>query len=111
MSSFDEWSDPQDAAGNKVMGILAYLGCLVIIPALAARDSAFARYHVNQGILLILVFMASQFISWIPFLPFKGIFSFVLSAYGLVGIVLGIMNVLNGRMKPIPLLGSIRVYN
>ena len=40
--------DAEDAEKNKVMGILAYLGILVLVPILAAKDSPFAKYHANQ---------------------------------------------------------------
>ena len=43
-----------DAEQNKVFGILAYLGILCLIPLLAAKDSRFARYHANQGLVLFL---------------------------------------------------------
>ena len=37
--------DPSDVEKNKVMGVLAYLGILVLIPILAAKESPFARFH------------------------------------------------------------------
>ena len=47
-----------DAQQNKVMGILAYLSWLVIVPLLAAKESPFARYHTNQGLVLAIVEIA-----------------------------------------------------
>ena len=41
-----------DVQENKVMGILAYLSFLVLIPLFAARESPFARFHTNQGLVL-----------------------------------------------------------
>ena len=41
--------DPNDVQSNKVMAILAYFGILFLIPLLAAKESAYARYHTNQG--------------------------------------------------------------
>ena len=40
--------------GNKVMAILSYFGILVLIPIFAAKDDAFARYHANQGLVLLI---------------------------------------------------------
>jgi len=34
------------------MAILAYLTWLVLIPLFAAKESKFARFHCNQGIVL-----------------------------------------------------------
>ena len=42
--------DPNDVQSNKVMAILAYFGILFLIPLLAAKESAYARYHTNQGL-------------------------------------------------------------
>ena len=44
--------DPQDIEKNKFMAILSYLGILVIVPILAAKESKFARFHANQGLIL-----------------------------------------------------------
>ena len=41
-----------DVQENKVMGILAYLSFLVLIPLFAAKESPFARFHTNQGLVL-----------------------------------------------------------
>lgn len=40
----------QDAQENKGMAVLAYL--IFLIPLLAAKESKFARYHTNQGLVL-----------------------------------------------------------
>ena len=47
--------NPQDIANNKAMAILAYLGILVLVPIFAANNSPFARYHANQGLILLIV--------------------------------------------------------
>ena len=46
--------DPDDAEKNKIFGILAYLGILCLVPIFAAKDSPFAKYHANQGLVLLL---------------------------------------------------------
>ena len=43
-----------DIEKNKVMAVLAYFGILVLIPIFAAKDSKFARFHANQGLVLAL---------------------------------------------------------
>ena len=47
--------DAEDADKNKIFGILAYLGILCLIPILVAKDSPFAKYHANQGLVLFLL--------------------------------------------------------
>ena len=61
--TLDPGVDPADFEKNKIFAILAYLGILVLIPILAAKDSPFAKYHANQGLVLLIgsfvAFMAS----------------------------------------------------
>ena len=49
---YTEVFDPNDVSSNRAMGILAYIGVLVLVPLFAAKDSPFARFHCNQGIVL-----------------------------------------------------------
>ncbi len=50
--------DPNDINQNKIMAILAYFGILVVIPILAAKESKFARFHANQGLVLFIASVA-----------------------------------------------------
>lgn len=106
--------NPSDIESNKVMGILAYLSWLVIIPLLAAKDSKFARFHCNQGIVLAIVeIVISILVSILSGIPLIGwIFSLVGGLIGLVCLILtiiGIINVVNGKAKELPLIGGIRI--
>jgi len=108
----------QDIEQGKVMGVLSYLGILVLIPIFAARESKFARFHANQGLILciaaIIYGVAYSVLSTIV-LAISWRLYFVVSLIGLVGVVflvlavLGIINVLNGRAKELPLIGKYRI--
>ena len=111
---FTSQMDPNDIQQNKVMGILAYLSWLVLIPLFAAKDSKFARFHCNQGIILAIVEIAA----WIVFgilslIPFVGLLFVILNI--LVNIIcfifaiLGIINAASGLAKELPLIGGIRI--
>ena len=110
--------DPQDIQNNKVMAILAYLGILVLIPLFAAKESKFARYHTNQGLVLCIAEIAYGItygvlssiilaISWRLY--------FITSIIGLVSLVflvilvIGIMNAANGRAKELPIIGKFKM--
>ena len=54
MSQENFTADPQDVQANKVMAILAYFGLFVLIPLFAAKESPFARFHTNQGLILLI---------------------------------------------------------
>ncbi|MCQ2449806.1 MAG: DUF4870 domain-containing protein [Clostridia bacterium] len=106
--------DAQDIETNKVYAILAYLSWLVIIPLLVAKDSKFARYHANQGLVLAIAEIAFGIVLGVlGRIPFLGII------FGLVGgvfelaclilTVIGILNAANGKAKELPIVGKFRL--
>lgn len=109
---------PADIEQNKVMALLSYLSILVLIPLLGAKESPFARYHANQGLLLCiasLIYGAAYTVLSTLLLAISWRLYFVVSLLGLAGVVflllaiLGILNALNGRAKELPLIGRFRI--
>ncbi len=111
-----------DAQNNKAMGVLAYLGILVLVPVFAARESKFARFHANQGLVLLLAEVAFGIVSAILTSIFTalllgsgawGLWSAITTILGLLWLVflvlaiIGIVNAVNGRCKPLPVIGGI----
>ncbi len=96
--------DPQDIADNKLMAALAYLGWLILIPLLAtpAKDSPFVRFHVNQGLILLVCILISGVLSAVCIGVITGIICVVL-------LVIGIVNALNGRAIELPIVGKYRI--
>lgn len=104
--------DPQqeessDVKENKGMAILAYI--IFFIPLLAAKDSKFAMYHANQGLILFLCWVGVSvlgtilpFIGWLLILPLGSLFLIIM-------LVLGIINAANGQEKPLPLIGKFKL--
>ena len=111
--------DPADIQQNKLMGVLAYLSWLVLIPIFAAPKSKFARFHANQGLILAIVHTSwiilstiLEFILTIINWYVGWIFGIIFTLLGLVFIaplILGIINASNGRAKELPLIGKIRI--
>ena len=105
---------PEDIEKNKVMAILAYLSWLVLIPLLAAKESKFARFHANQGLVLaiaeIILGIALGILEGIPLIGL--IFGLVGGLLGLVCLILailGIVNAANGKAKELPVIGKFRI--
>ncbi len=108
-----------DVTQNKAMGILAYFGPLVLIPILAAPKSMFARFHSNQGLVLLLADIAYSIINAILTAIFWAISwrlgSIMSSILGLVWIlfmvlaIIGIVNAASGRAKELPIIGKIKI--
>ena len=97
--------DAQDIEKNKVMAILAYI--LFFIPLLAAKDSKFARFHTNQGLVLFLGGIIASVVAVIPVIgwivaPIAGLVITVLA-------IIGIINALNGRAKELPVIGKFKI--
>jgi len=106
--------DEKDINDNKVMGVLSYIGILWLVPLLAAKDSKFAKFHANQGLVLwlasLILSVASMILAIIPIvgcvvailLPVVGIGGFVL-------MILGIINAAQGKAKELPIIGKYRI--
>lgn len=101
------------------MAVLAYFGILVLIPILAAKESKFARFHANQGLILLITGVAySIFVQVI--IKIVAFISYVLT--GIVGIalglawllllvlaIIGIINAVKGEFKQLPLIGQFQI--
>jgi uncharacterized membrane protein len=114
-----------DIEQNKVMAILAYLGILVFVPIFAAKESPFARYHANQGLILCIAMIAWAVVDSILTAILRAILWSGLglwSIYSLCGTVLnlvyiaftilaiiGILNAVNGKAKELPFIGKYKL--
>lgn len=93
-----------------LMGILSYLGPLVIISYLMKKDDPFVKFHIKQGLVLlsieviIWVLSASLFLwtLW-PIYRIIHLALFVLS-------IIGIINATQEKEKELPLVGSLSRY-
>jgi uncharacterized membrane protein len=90
---------------HKVNGILCYLGILIIIPFVndEAKKSAYVKFHLNQGLVLLLAWIVSGAVIWIPIVGWLlGIALFVIWIMAIVGAA-------QGEMKRVPLIGNIEL--
>lgn len=97
--------DAQDIEKNKVMAVLAYI--IFLIPLFAAKDSKFARFHTNQGLVL---FIGGIIASVVAVIPVVGWIVAPIAALAITVLaVIGIINALNGRAKELPLVGKFKI--
>lgn len=96
--------DPADVQQNKVMAVLSYFGLLVLVPIFAAKDSRFARFHANQGLILFLASVLVEILSGIVS-EWIGVLALLILALRVVGIVWAAQ----GKAKALPLIGSWRI--
>ena len=101
----------EDINNNKIMAVLAYIGILVLVPILAAKDSKFARFHANQGLVLLIAGIIGGIVGGLlGLIPYVGwIFGTVISIFFFVLAILGIVNAVQGKAKELPLIGKFKI--
>ncbi|MDR1765862.1 MAG: hypothetical protein LBR77_07220 [Lachnospiraceae bacterium] len=110
----------RDANDNKAMAIIAYI--IFFIPLLigAHKESPFVKFHTNQGTVLFIASLGYSIARWILGLvlyriPYIG--SLIMGLLNLASIlffvlcIIGIVNVVNGRCKELPIIGSFKVIS
>lgn len=103
-------SNEADVSQVRLFGILGYIfPILFFLPLVTdAKDNAFAKYHANQQLLLLLFLIIGNTAASILTVILIGLLLYpVVWIFGLVCMVMGIMNVVNDRQKPLPLIGTI----
>ena len=106
--AFDRFNNTEDTSSaytrqqiddGRVMGILAYIGFLVLVPILAEKNNPFVHR------VLVRVFLVTVFPMGIVLNMVLSIASLVFVAY----MVIGIVNVCCGRAKELPIIGWINL--
>ncbi len=104
MDSQNNQNQSTQVSNNTLMGVLAYLGPLVIISYITSKDNAFVKFHIKQG----LVVFALEVIAWILASMLWSLWMIVnlINIATLVFSILGIINVVQGKMKELPIIGG-----
>jgi uncharacterized membrane protein len=91
---------------NTIMAVLAYLGILIIVPFVTdAKNDPFVKFHLKQGLVLIISEVIGLFIGVVPILGW--IISPFWMLFNVIMIILGIVNAATGKQKQLPVIGSI----
>lgn len=98
----------QEINDGKVMSVLAYLGCLLLIPLIAANKNKFVRFHLNQGLILLIASVIGGLVSFIPYVG--TVLNSAIAIVVFVFMVMGIVNACQGQMKGLPLIGDIKIF-
>ncbi|WP_442602929.1 hypothetical protein [Paenibacillus sp. KN14-4R] len=102
----DDRFDQQDINTNKYIALVGYI--LFFIPLLVAKDSRYATYHANQGLILLICTVGVNFIlTLIPFfgwmlVPLHGMCMLIL-------FIIGVMNAVSGKAVPLPVIGNFTI--
>ena len=96
---------------GKSIAWLSYLGILILIPLLVQKDNPYTKFHIKQGLILLIISIGWWFIFllliFIPFLRTIVYFlSYVVSLFVFVLMIIGIVNSLQGKTDCLPLIGK-----
>lgn len=116
-----DFFDQNEVRQNKAMGVLSYLGILVLIPLLAGnKKSEYVKHHVNQGLVLFVLSSLVDLLEgdWVwglhSIIHFGGgMFSWIFDILGLVFFILMVMGIVaacKGERKELPLIGKIKFF-
>jgi len=104
-------AEEKDVQDNKIYAILAYFGPLFLVPLLAAKNSPFAKFHTNQGIILFILWLAVWILSLIVIAISWRLYIIIQILY--LGItvlaIIGIINAAKGEEKELPLIGQFKI--
>lgn len=93
---------------NMVMAILAYIGPLVIVSFLVAKNDPFVKFHIKQGLVLLVIEVAVWILGMIfyMFWPILNLVNFATFIFAIVGII----RVTQGKEMQLPLVGKYSSY-
>jgi len=95
---------PAGQQNSTLMAALAYLGILIIVPLLTMKDDPFVKFHIKQGLVLIISAFILMAVSWVPFIGWMlAIFIYPII---LIFVILGIINATTGKTKELPIVGK-----
>lgn len=94
----------------KLSCAVAYLWILFFVPLILCPDDARGKFHANQGLVLFITMLALNAVVVVInlFMPpvVKNILYTLTEFFGIALTIIGILNVCNGEMKPLPLIGK-----
>lgn len=96
--------DQKDIEENKGITVLSYIGILCLIPLLSKKESKFAQYHAKQGVVLLIAEVITYVVFIIPFIGW--LVGMLASIMWLIFAIMGIVNVVGGKAKELPLIGK-----
>lgn len=110
--------EAKDIQENRVICFFAYLSWLVLVPILANPNSKYARFHSNQGLILLICSTIVSIAQWVVkyaanhislLFSIGNIVLGVAQAGCVVLAIIGLVNVYRNRAKELPLIGFLRL--
>jgi len=100
----DNQTPPSAPKNNMLMGILCYLGLLIIIPYLMRRNDPFVKFHIQQGLVVFAINVVVLVFRWVT--GPLGILLNLINLATFILAIIGIVNVVKAKEKELPLVGK-----
>lgn len=95
---------------NTIMAVLSYVGPLVIVSYLMAKDDPFVKFHIRQGAVLFAIEIAISLVSSIFMFGSLYMIAQLANLGALILSIVGIINVVKGKETQLPLVGHLAVH-
>lgn len=89
---------------STVMGVLSYIGPLVLVPFLMEKKDEFVKFHTKQGLVL---FGIEILVVILGSMMFMSALQTLLHLAALVLSIIGVVNVVQGQKKELPVIGTL----
>ncbi|HOV22004.1 MAG TPA: hypothetical protein P5150_06685 [Candidatus Ratteibacteria bacterium] len=89
---------------GKGLAWLSYLGLLLLIPLLVNKDNEYSKFHVKQGLVLLICGIITRILWIIPVIGW--VVGMVVGIFLLVLMIIGIVNALSEKTEPLPVIGK-----
>lgn len=86
---------------TTVLALLSYLNILILVSMIASKNRPFVNFHSKQGVVLLAFFALSMFTLYLPAVPY------LFALFYAICIIAGIINVVRGGEKHLPLIGRL----
>ncbi len=93
---------------GKSIAWLSYILILVLIPLMVQRENPYTKFHIKQGLVLLVTWIILYIIGIIfNFVPILRILVW-LAVWGITiyFVIVGIRNSLNGKLEKLPIIGD-----
>ncbi len=101
--------DQTTVSEGKTAAIISYItfiGLLIAYIMNNSKQNAFTQFHIGQSVRIVVLSIANSVLAWL--LPSGlSMITSIISLCILVLVILGIVNAVNGKTSPLPVIGTV----
>lgn len=89
-----------------IISYITFIGLLIAYLMNNSKQNGFTQFHIGQSVRIVVLSIANSVLAYL--LPNSlGIITSIISLGILVLVILGIVNAVNGKANPLPVIGTI----